>query len=178
MIYVAPTAAVTGDVSVGDRSSLWHGAVLRGDLDGITVGRYVSVQDNAVVHVDVGNPVSISDKVTIGHGAIVHGCVIGEACIVGMAAVVQSRARVGAGSILAAGTVVPEGVEIPPESIAVGVPARVLKKAEDHHRMRMELSWRVYYELARQSLPAAPDMKGDPARRARLEGVGDLEGKF
>jgi len=178
MIYVAPTAVVTGDVAVGDRSSLWHGAVLRGDLDAITVGRYVSIQDNAVVHVDVGNPASISDKVTIGHGAIVHGCEIGEACIVGMGAVVQTRARVGAGSIIAAGAVVPEGVGIPPETIAVGVPARVMKKVEDHHRMRIELSWRVYYELAQKSLPASPDLRGDPAKRVRIEGVGDLDGKF
>ncbi len=178
MIYVAPTAVVTGDVSVREGSSIWHGAVLRGDLDAITVGRYVSVQDNAVVHVDVGNPVSIGDKVTVGHGAIVHGCVIGAECIIGMASLVQSRARVGAGSIIAAGAVVPEGVEIPPDSIAAGVPARVMKNVEDHHRLRIDLSWRVYYELAQKSLPAWPDLIGDPDKRVRIEGVPDLEGKF
>ena len=178
MIYVAPTAVITGDVAIREASSIWHGALLRGDLDAITVGRYVSVQDNAVVHVDVGNPVSIGDKVTVGHGAIVHGCEIGESCIVGMASVVQSRARVGSGCILAAGAVVPEGVEIPPDSIAAGVPARVLKKAEDHHRLRIDLSWRVYYELAQKSLAARPDLVGDAARRVRIAGVPDLDGKF
>ena len=178
MIYVAPSAVIAGDVAVRDGSSIWHGAVLRGDLDAITIGRYVSIQENAVVHVDVGNPVAIGDKVTIGHGAIVHGCTVGPECIIGMASVVQSRARVGAGSIVAAGAVVPEGVEVPPNSIAAGVPARVVKRVEDHHRLRIDLSWRVYYELAQKSLPAKPDLAGDPGKRIRIEGVPDLEGKF
>ncbi len=178
MIYVAPSALVTGDVAIRDGSSVWHGAVLRGDLDAITVGRYVSVQENAVVHVDVGNPVEIGDKVTVGHGAIVHGCTVGPECIVGMGSVIQSRAQVGAGCIIAAGAVVTEGTEIEPNSIAAGVPARVLKKAEDHHRMRIDLSWRVYYELAQKSLPRRPELKADPSKRVRIEGASDLEGKF
>ena len=178
MIYVAPSAVITGDVAVREGSSIWHGAVLRGDLDAIIVGRYVSLQENAVVHVDVGNPVAIGDKVTIGHGAVVHGCTVGAECILGMASVVQSRARVGPGCIIAAGAVVAEGVEIPADSIAAGVPARVVRKVEDHHRLRIDLSWRVYYELAQKSLPAKPDLAGDPGKRVRIEGVPDLEGTF
>lgn len=178
MIYVAPSAVLTGDVAVREGSSVWHGAVLRGDLDAIAVGRYVSVQENAVLHVDVGNPVAVGDRVTIGHGAIVHGCTVGPDCIVGMGSVIQSRARVGEGCIIAAGAVVTEGTEIPAHSIAAGVPARVLKKVEDHHRMRIDLSWRVYYELAQKSLPARPALKPAPAKRVPIEGVPDLQGKF
>ena len=177
-MYVARTAVITGDVAIGKDSSVWHGAVLRGDLDSIRVGGNVSVQDNAVVHVDVGNPVLIGDRVTVGHGAIVHGCTVGHDCIVGMASVIASRAQVGSGSIIGAGAVVPEGAEIPENSIALGVPARVVKPAEDWHRMRIELSWRAYTELAKASLPACKERKASPAKKIRFTGSNDLRGKF
>src|SRR5207245_9808752 len=83
MIYVSKAAVITGDVAIGKDSSVWHCAVLRGDLDRIRIGECTSIQDNAVVHVDLGNPVSIGDRVTVGHGAVVDGCEVGEACIVG-----------------------------------------------------------------------------------------------
>ncbi|TLZ69673.1 MAG: gamma carbonic anhydrase family protein [Methanobacteriota archaeon] len=178
MIYVAETAAITGDVAIGRDSSVWHGAVLRGDLDAIVVGKYVSVQDNAVVHVDLGNPVVIGDRVTVGHGAVVHGCEIGEECIIGMGAIVGSRAKVGRGSILGAGAVVPEGMEVQRDSLALGVPAKVLRRTEDFHRLRIEASWRVYAELARKTLPARPERAADPSTRVRIEGVAGLDKLF
>ena len=178
MIYVSRTAVITGDVAIGKDSSVWHGAVLRGDLDGIRVGACVSIQDNAVVHVDLGNPATIGDRVTVGHGATVHGCEIGDECIVGMGSVIGSRARIGRGTIVGAGAVVPEGHEIPGNSVVLGVPAKVAREAEEFHRLRIEASWRAYVELARKSLPARRERKGSPARRITIEGVKDLDGLF
>ena len=178
MIYVAKTAVLAGDIAIGKNSSVWHGAVLRGDFDAIVVGESSNVQDNAIVHNDVGNPAIIGDRVTIGHGAIVHGCVIGDECLVGMGSVLGSHAKLGRGSILAAGAVLPEGVEIPPESIAVGVPARVIGSAEDRHRVRIELSWRGYAALAVKSLPARRELKGNAAKRVAFAMRDELEGKF
>ncbi len=178
MIYVAKTAVVTGDVAIGRSSSVWHGTIVRGDFDAIKVGEYSNLQDSAIVHNDVGNPCIIGNRVTVGHGAIVHGTVVEDDCLVGMGAIITSHTKLGRGSILAAGAVVPEGTEIPPNSIAVGVPARVIGTVQDHHRLRIELSWRGYASLAAKSLPARREMKGDPAKRVRFGMRDELEGKF
>ena len=171
MIYVARTAVIVGDVAVGGGSSVWHGAVLRGDMDGIRVGESTNLQDRVIVHVDLGSPAIIGNRVTVGHGAIVHGCEIGDDCILGMGSIVASRAKVGPESIVAPGAVVPEGKEIPRDSVVMGVPARVARRTEDFHRLRIEASWRVYAELARKSLPARRVMKGNPTRRVTIEGA-------
>lgn len=168
MIYVASTAVVVGDVAIGDGSSVWHGAVVRGDLDRIVVGEHCNIQDNAVVHVDHGNPTSIGSRVTVGHGAVVHGCSVGDDCLVGMNATIASRAKVGPGSIVAAGAVVTEGAEFPPKSVIAGVPAKRLGDAEDHHRIRIEGGWRLYAALAAQTLPPTPSLLGNPAKRVRI----------
>ena len=175
MIYVAPTATIVGDVAIGKGSSVWHGAVLRGDLDRIVVGEHCSIQDNAVVHVDKGSPTVIGDRVTVGHGAVVHGCTVGSDCIIGMNATILSRASIGNGSVVAAGAVVPEGAAFPPNSVVLGVPATRTKEAEDHHRVRIELSWRIYADLAAATLPAAPDMPGNPSKRVRIELADEFE---
>ena len=169
MIYVALTATIVGDVAIGKGSSVWHGAVLRGDLDRIVVGQHCSIQDNAVVHVDKGSPAVIGDRVTIGHAAVVHGCTIARDCIIGMNATLSSRANVGTGSVVAAGAVVPEDVTFPPNSVIMGIPATRTKDAEDHHRLRVDLSWRMYAELAAATLPAVADMPGNPSKRVRIE---------
>ena len=178
MIYVARTAAVVGDVAIGPDSSVWHGAVIRGDFDAIVIGETSNIQDHAILHNDVGNPCIIGNRVTVGHGAIVHGCVVEDECLVGMGSIITSHAKLGKGTILAAGAVVPEGVEIPPNSIAVGVPARVIGEVQDHHRLRIELSWRGYVSLAKKSLPAKKEMKGDPRKRMTFDMRDELEGKF
>ena len=178
MIYVSKAAVITGDIAIGKDSSVWHCAVLRGDLDRIRVGECTSIQDNAVVHVDLGNPVEIGNHVTVGHGAVVHGCEIGDDCIVGMGSVIGSRARIGRGTILGAGAVVPEGKEIPRDSVVIGVPAKVVRRTQDFHQIRIEASWRVYTELARKTLPAVEEMKGDPKKRVKIEGVEGLDGMF
>src|SRR2546428_7710732 len=144
MIYVAPSAVVVGDVAIGKGTSVWYGAVLRGALDRIVVGEDCSIQDNCVVHTDKGNPAVLGNRITVGHAAVVHGCTIGDDTLVGMNATVASRAKIGNGSIVAAGAVVTEGAEFPPNPILAGVPAKKIGDAQDHPRLPIELSWRVY----------------------------------
>jgi carbonic anhydrase/acetyltransferase-like protein (isoleucine patch superfamily) len=127
-VFLAPTATLIGDVHVGARSSIWFGAVLRGDFDRIDVGEGTSVQDNAVIHCAPGMPTNVGSDIIIGHGALLEGCVIEDGAVIGMGCVVLQRARVGAGSMVAAGAVVAEGQEIPGGHLAVGVPARVAKE--------------------------------------------------
>src|SRR5205809_4396010 len=113
MLYVAPSAVIVGDVTVEDGASIWHGAVLRGDLDAIIVGRDANVQDNVVVHVDRGMPARIGARVTVGHSAVVHGCTVGDNSLVGMNATINSGAAIGSGCLVASGAVVRESAEFP-----------------------------------------------------------------
>lgn len=175
MIHVAPTAVIVGDVKIGKGSSVWYGAVVRGDLDRIVIGEDCSIQDNCVVHTDKGNPAILGSRITVGHAAVVHGCTIGDDCLVGMNATVSSRAKIGAGSIVAAGAVVTEGAEFPPNSILAGVPAKRIKVAEDHHRLRIDLSWRIYVELAAKTLPPMEEVRGDPSLRVRIPLTDEFE---
>jgi len=126
--FVAPTATILGRVSIGARSSIWYGAVLRGDIDIITIGDETSIQDNAVVHVDAGVPARIGNRVTVGHGAIIHGATVEDDALIGIGAIVLNRARIGEGAVVGAGALVPEGMEVPPHTLALGVPARVVKE--------------------------------------------------
>ena len=129
--FVAPTAAVIGDVVIGADSSVWFGAVLRGDEAPIRIGRGSTVQDNAVLHCDHGSPMNIGDNVTIGHGAIVHGATIGDNVLIGMGAIILNGAKIGDNCIVGAGAVVKENAEIPANSMLVGVPAKVIRSLDD-----------------------------------------------
>jgi carbonic anhydrase/acetyltransferase-like protein (isoleucine patch superfamily) len=125
--YVAPTAILIGDVVVEAGASVWFGAVLRGDEAQIKVGEGSNVQDNAVIHVSRDLPTIIERNVTIGHSALLEGCVVEDGALVGMGAIMLQRSRLGAGSLLAAGAVLKEGSEIPGGHLAAGVPATVKK---------------------------------------------------
>ena len=144
MIYLAPTAVLTGDVTVQDGASVWHGAVLRGDFAAIVLGPDSNVQDNAVVHVDQGMPAVIGERVTVGHAAVVHGCTVEEECLIGMNATINSGALIRRGSLVASGAVVRESAEFPPNSVIGGVPAKVIRPVDDTLRRRIELSWTTY----------------------------------
>jgi carbonic anhydrase/acetyltransferase-like protein (isoleucine patch superfamily) len=122
-VWLAPTAVLVGDVHVGDRASIWFGAVLRGDSSRITIGAGTSVQDNAVIHCADGLPTAVGEDVIVGHGAMLEGCVIEDGAVVGMGAIVLQRALLGAGSMLAAGAVLSERREIGAGMLAAGVPA-------------------------------------------------------
>jgi len=130
--YVDASAQVIGDVEIGAESSVWMHVVLRGDVNRIRIGRRTNIQDGSIVHVMHGtHPTSIGDDVTIGHGAIVHGCTIGDRVLIGMGAIVLNGAVVAQDSIVAAGTLVPEGATIPSRSLAMGSPARVRRLLTD-----------------------------------------------
>jgi carbonic anhydrase/acetyltransferase-like protein (isoleucine patch superfamily) len=145
--FVAPTATLIGDVVLGPGSSVWFGAVLRGDFDRISVGEGSCVQDNAVVHAAEGLPTVVGANVTVGHAAMLEGCVVEDGALIAMGAIVLQRARVGAGALVAAGSVVREGQEIPAGVVAAGVPAVVKKEVDGSSRRWIETAFAEYREL-------------------------------
>lgn len=146
--FIAEGAIVRGDVTLDEDVSIWYGAVLRGDVDGITIGARTNIQDNAVVHEDVGRPVHIGSDVTVGHGAIVHGCTIGDNTLIGMGAIVLNGAHVGTGCIIGAGALVTQGMQIPDGSVAFGSPARVVRQTTKEERAHTMENARAYVEEA------------------------------
>jgi carbonic anhydrase/acetyltransferase-like protein (isoleucine patch superfamily) len=153
--WVAPGAYVVGDVRLAEESSVWYGAVLRGDTEPIQVGTRTNVQDGCILHADPGYPAIVGDECVVGHNAIVHGCEIGEGCFVGMGATILNGAKIGDGSIVAAGALVPEGKEYPPRSLIVGVPAKRVKDVSEEQTADIARGVRTYVERAtshRQSL--------------------------
>lgn len=128
--FVAPSADVIGSVHLGHESSIWFGAVLRGDNDWIHIGDCTNVQDGSIIHVDPGVPVVVGARVTIGHGVMLHGCVIGDDCLIGNRAMVLDGARIGAGCLIGAGAVVTPNKEIPPGSVVMGSPGRIIRQVE------------------------------------------------
>jgi carbonic anhydrase/acetyltransferase-like protein (isoleucine patch superfamily) len=145
--FIAPTAVLIGDVVVEEGASVWFGAVLRGDFDRIAVGAGSSVQDNCVLHTNVGLPTLIGANVTVGHLSLLEGCVIEDGAIVGMGCIVLNRARVGRRALLAAGSVVTEDGEIPPEVLAAGAPAQVKKALDGSSAKWVETAAREYQAL-------------------------------
>ncbi len=129
-VFIAPTAVILGDVVIEDGVSVWFGAVLRGDLGPIRVGADSNIQDNVVIHAESEHGTVLEDRVTVGHGAILHDCWIGRSSLIGMGAVVLDGARIGPESIIGAGSVVREGCEVPARSLAAGTPASVRKPLE------------------------------------------------
>lgn len=126
-VFIAPTATLIGDVTIGDNASIWYGTVIRGDMEPITIGENTNIQDNCTVHTDYGCPAAIGANVSIGHNAVVHGCTIEENCLVAINAVVLSGAYMEKGSILAAGSVLRERQRLEKYNLAAGVPAVVKK---------------------------------------------------
>ena len=145
--FIAPSADIIGDVVIGEGSSVWYHATVRGDLERIRVGKDVSIQDNCVLHTAKGEPVEIGDSVVVGHGAIVHGARIAGNAIIGMGAVLLSGSRIGRDCIIGAGSVVTEGTVIPDGSIALGIPAKVVKKVSEEHIDRIKRNVQEYIDL-------------------------------
>lgn len=148
--FVAPTAAVIGDARVGARASVWFGAVVRADGDTITIGARSNLQDNAVMHADPGFPATLGEDVTVGHGAIVHGCTIGDRVLVGMGATVMNGAVVGEDTLIGGGALISEGVQIPPRSLVVGTPGKVRRELTDAEVERIARNAATYVERAAQ----------------------------
>ena len=148
--FVAPNATVQGDVILKPGSTVWYGAVLRGDDGTLTLGENSNVQDNAVLHCDPGGQVVLGKNVTVGHSAIVHGCTVGDNSLIGMHATILNHAVVGKNCIIGAGALVPEGMVIPDNSVAVGVPARVIKTIRDDQLAHNIENAKAYVEMGRQ----------------------------
>lgn len=130
--YVDVSAQIIGDVEIGPESSVWMNVVVRGDVNAIRIGARTNVQDGSVVHVMHGeHPTNIGDDVTVGHGAVVHGCTVSNRALIGMGAIVLNGAVIGEDSIVAAGSLVPEGAQVPPRSLAMGSPARIKRPLSD-----------------------------------------------
>src|SRR3954451_21574948 len=154
-VWLAPTAVLIGDVRVGDRANVWFGAVLRGDLSHIEVGEEASIQDNAVLHCAEDLPTVVGRRVTVGHGALLEGCVVEDGALVGMGAIVLQEARVGEGAMLAAGAVLSERQSVAPGMLAAGVPAREKKALSGAAQRWTEIAAADYQQLRRRYLVAA-----------------------
>ena len=146
--WVAHNATVVGAVTIGNRANVWYGSVLRGDGDRIDIGPDSNVQDGCVVHADPGLPVEVGRRVSIGHRAVLHGCVIEDDVLIGMGAIVLDGARIGAGSLVAAGAVVLAGTAVPPGSLVAGVPGQVRRATTEAERADIVENARQYVVLS------------------------------
>lgn len=172
--WVAPGAKVIGDVTVGANSSIWFNAVVRSDYSWVRIGANSNIQDNCVVHETPEDPVSIGDHVTIGHGAVLHGCEIGDGVLVGMGAIVLDGAKIGPGSIIAAGSLVPERMEVPAQSLVAGSPGQVVKPVTDEMAAALkDILAASYAELWHDMRGIGQAGKGSGAVKGRADGEGD-----
>ena len=147
-VFVAENAVVIGDVALGDDSSVWYGAVVRGDVFRIRIGARTNIQDNCTLHVTTGtHAVTIGDEVTMGHGVIAHGCTIERGALIGMGSRVLDGAVIGEQALVGAGALVPEGMNVPSRTLVVGVPARVKRELTPEELTRLEESWKHYVAL-------------------------------
>lgn len=142
--WIAPTATVIGRARLGAEVSIWYGAVVRADVEDITLGARTNIQDGCVLHADPGFPLIVGSGVSVGHNAILHGCVIGDDVLVGMGATVLNGAVIGAGSLIAANALIPEGAQIPPGSLVAGVPGKVRRELSEADIDRIRLNSAVY----------------------------------
>lgn len=147
--FIAPSADVLGDVSIGKGSSMWYGAVARGDMSYIRIGVCTNIQDNASVHVDTGVPCIIGDHVTVGHNAVVHGCEVGNNTLIGMGSIILNNAKVGKNCIIGAGTLITMGTVIPDNSLVIGSPGKVRRTVSEEeiatvkeNALRYERLWK------------------------------------
>ena len=149
--YVADTAVVIGDVEIGADSSVWFGAVVRGDVFYIRIGARTNIQDGTVIHVTNGTHATVlEDEVTVGHNVTLHGCHVERGCLIGMGSIVMDDVRVGAQSLIAAGALVSPGTQIPPRSLVMGVPAKVKRPLTAEEVAGLDVYWQNYIEYTKQ----------------------------
>ncbi|OZI13682.1 gamma carbonic anhydrase family protein [Bacillaceae bacterium SAS-127] len=149
-VFVAPGAHIIGDVTIGKDSSIWFNAVLRGDEDSITIGSKCSIQDNATIHLYEGAPTVIEDEVTVGHNVILHGCKVGKRSIIGMGSTILDHAEIGEECIIGANTLIPQGKKIPPRSLVVGAPGKVIRELNSKDFELIQLSIDSYVQKGKE----------------------------
>ncbi|MCP1151815.1 gamma carbonic anhydrase family protein [Peribacillus frigoritolerans] len=145
-VFVAPGAHLIGDISIGKESTIWFNAVLRGDEDSITIGEKCSIQDNSTIHLFEGCPVVIEDEVTVGHNVILHGCKIGKRSIIGMGSTILDNVEIGEECIVGANTLISSGKIIPPRSLVIGSPGKVVRRLNDKDLELIQLSIDTYVQ--------------------------------
>ncbi|HUD31755.1 MAG TPA: gamma carbonic anhydrase family protein [Variovorax sp.] len=148
--WVADSAQVIGHIALGENASVWFGAVLRGDNELLTIGRDSNVQDGAVLHSDLGSPLTLGEGVTVGHQVMLHGCTVGDNSLIGIQAVILNNARIGRNSIVGAGSVVTEGKEFPDNSLIIGAPAKVVRTLDEAAVAKLRQSAQHYVENGRR----------------------------
>lgn len=168
--YIAPTAVVIGDVTLGARASVWYLSVLRGDMAPISIGADSNIQDSSVVHVDEGVPCTIGERVGVGHRVILHGCTVESDSLIGMGSVLLNGVRIGSGSVVAAGAVIPEGMQVPPGSLVMGVPGRIVRPVDPALAERIAGTWKHYVDQARAHRAGRYPMTTPDQSRRALEG--------
>lgn len=155
--WVAPTATVIGTVRLGEQVGVFYSAVLRGDMDSITIGDRSNLQDGVALHTDPGFALTLGTGVSVGHNAVLHGCTVEDDVLIGMGATVLNGAHIGAGSLIAAGALVTEGAQIPPGSLVAGVPGKVRRELSAKEQEGITLNAEVYVDLtAQHARDAAP----------------------
>ena len=147
-VWIAPNATIVGDVELSDESSVWFGAVIRGDTEWIRIGKRSNIQDLVCLHADQGVPCTVGEGTTVGHSAVVHGATIGNNVLIGIRAVVLNGAVIGDNSLIAAGAVVLEGQQIPPRSLVAGIPARIVRELTDSDIARIQHAAQHYTQAA------------------------------
>ncbi|MBO0996571.1 gamma carbonic anhydrase family protein [Bacillus sp. SD075] len=145
-VFVAPGAHLIGDILIGKDSTIWFNAVLRGDEDSITIGERCSIQDNSTIHLFEGCPVVIEDEVTVGHNVILHGCKIGKRSIIGMGSTILDNVEIGEECIIGANTLISSGKSIPPRSLVIGSPGKVVRRLNDKDLELIQLSIDTYVQ--------------------------------
>src|SRR3954468_2142952 len=145
-VFVAPGAKVIGKVRVGEESTIWFNTVLRGDEGPITIGKRCSIQDNSTIHLYEGAPVVVEDEVTVGHNVILHGCKVGKRSIIGMGSTILDHAEIGEECIIGANTLIPSGKKIPPRSLVVGSPGKVVRELTEKDLNLIQLSIDTYVD--------------------------------
>jgi carbonic anhydrase/acetyltransferase-like protein (isoleucine patch superfamily) len=148
--WVADSAQVMGNVEMAEDSSVWFGAVVRGDTEVIRIGRGSNIQDCSVLHADIGKPLTVGENVTVGHQVMLHGCTIGDNALIGIGAVVLNGAKIGKGCIVGAGSLVTEGKEFPDGSMIMGSPAKVVRELTEQQQAALKMSAVHYIENARR----------------------------
>jgi carbonic anhydrase/acetyltransferase-like protein (isoleucine patch superfamily) len=148
--FIAQNASVMGNVTFGEDVSVWYGAVIRADVEAIIIGDRSNIQDTAVLHADPGDPTVIGNDVTVGHGAIVHGAVVGDGSLIGMRATILNKANIGKNCIIGACALVTEGMQIPDNSLVVGVPAKVVRQISEQQAVGLKMSALHYVEMAKR----------------------------
>jgi carbonic anhydrase/acetyltransferase-like protein (isoleucine patch superfamily) len=146
--YADPAANLIGNVTVGERSTIWPTATLRGDIEPIIIGDETSIQEGTVVHTDKGFPTTVGNRVTVGHMVVLHGCTVEDNALIGIGAIVLNGAKIGRGAVVAAGALVPEGMEVPADTLVMGTPAKPRRAVSDEEKARFAYGVEQYAQRA------------------------------